>query len=268
MTVPFTLTPSNLRVPLFSAELDPSYANTATTVQRTLLIGQMTSAGTFTANTPVRLASVSEAIAGAGFGSILAQMAGYYGNADSAGEVHALPLSDAAGAAAATGTITVTGPATAAGTIALYVAGVLVSVPVNSGDTASVIAANIAADINASSGQSISTMISCGLPVTASAAAGVVTLTARNAGLAGNDIDVRVNYRGVAGGEALPAGVGIAIVAMAGGASNPAITNALAALVDKTYDFIVLSLTDSTALAALKTFLSDATGRWNPLQQL
>jgi phage tail sheath gpL-like len=37
---------------------------------------------------------------------------------------------------AATGTITVTGPATAAGTISLYLGGTLISVPVASGDAA------------------------------------------------------------------------------------------------------------------------------------
>jgi phage tail sheath gpL-like len=200
MTIPFATTPSNLRVPLFYAELDPSYANTAAPIQRTLLIGQMSSTGTFTPNVPARISSASLAVTGAGRGSILAQMAAYYEQADPQGDLHVLPLSDAAGTAA-TGQIAVTGPATASGAIALYVAGILVSVPVTTGDTATNIATNIAAAINASLGQTNSAMTPCGLPVTATCTTGTVTLTAVNKGLAGNDIDLRINYRGSSGGE-------------------------------------------------------------------
>ena len=43
MSVSFSNIPSGIRVPLFYAELDNSQANTATSVLKTLLIGQMTS---------------------------------------------------------------------------------------------------------------------------------------------------------------------------------------------------------------------------------
>ncbi|MDR3408470.1 MAG: phage tail sheath subtilisin-like domain-containing protein [Methylovirgula sp.] len=268
MSVPFNTTPSNLRTPLFFAEIDPSRANTAPQAQRTLLIGQITTAGAWTANMPVRVPSPTAAIAGAGFGSILAGMAAMYLLNDPAADVHALPIADAAGAIAATGTIVITGSATAAGTIALYVAGVLVPVAVSIGDNPTVIAANIAAAINASTGAAVTTMVNCGLPVTASAAADTVTLTACNAGLLGNDIDIRVNFRGTAAGEATPHWVAIGINPMSGGATNPAITTALAALSDQAYDFIVVAANDSATLNALQSFLSDTAGRWSPLQQI
>jgi phage tail sheath gpL-like len=268
MSVPFVNTPSNLRVPLFYAEIDPSRANTSPASQRTLLIGQITGAATWAPNVSVRVPSPAAAITGAGFGSILAGMAAMYMLNDPTADVHALPVADAGGATAATGTIVITGPATAAGTLALYVAGVLVPVAVTSGDTATTIAANIAAAINASTGQAVTTMANCGLPVTASAAAGTVTLTARNGGLLGNDIDVEINFRGTAGGEVTPAGVGVAITAMAGGATNPTITTALAALAEEAYDFIVCAATDTATLGALQSFLSDQAGRWSPLQQI
>jgi phage tail sheath gpL-like len=51
------------------------------------------------------------------------------------------------------------------------------------------------------------------LPVTAAAAAAVVTLTSRNKGTCGNAIDIRHSHND---GEALPAGIGLAIVAMSG----------------------------------------------------
>lgn len=268
MTVPFNTTPSNLRVPLFYAELDPSRANTTQQPQRTLLIGQVTYDHTWPVNVPVRIPSSSSATTGGGFGSILATMAAMYLLNDPAGEVHALPIADAGGATAATGTITITGPATASGTLALYVAGVYVPVAITSGDTATTIAINIAAAINGSTGQAVTTMAACGLPVTATSAAGVVTLTARNAGLCGNDIDVRVNYRGSASGESTPAGVVVAIAAMSGGATNPTITTALAALADRPFDVIVLAANDTATLNALQSFLSDTAGRWSPLQQI
>ena len=269
MSIPFNLIPSNERAPLFFAEFDPRFANTSQASQRTLLIGQVTPAGTYTPNTPVRVISAADPVSGGGFGSVLAGMGATYRLNDTSGEVWALPIADAGtGAVAATGTLTVTSAATAAGTIALYVAGILVPVAVSAADSVTTIAANIAAAINASTGQLNPAMAACGLPITATAATGVVTVTARNAGLVGNDIDLRLNYLGTSAGQVMPAGVAITIVPMSGGATNPSIAAALAALADKSFDFIVTSLTDATTLSAIQTFLSDASGRWSPMQQV
>lgn len=256
MSVPFVNIPSNLRIPLFFAEIDPTHANTSPQAQPTLLIGQMISAGTYTPNLPVRIVSSSVGIVGAGMGSILAgQIAAYFKN-DPSAEVWALPLVDATGSTAATGTVVVTGPATAAGNLPIYVAGNNLAVAISVGDTATVIAANIAAAIAAAP-----------LPVTAVATAGTIALTAKNKGLCGNDIDVRAAYLGPAAGEVVPAGVGLTITAIAGGAVNPTISAGLAALGDQNFDFVVSSMSDTTTLAALAAFFSDASGRWSPLQQ-
>lgn len=88
-------------------------------------------------------------------------------------------------------------------------------------------------------------------------------MTARNGGECGNDIDVSYNYKGAAGGEAVPFGSSITIVAMSGGATNPSLTTALANLNDMAFDFIACSLTDTTSMAAIATLLSDDTGRWS-----
>ncbi|MFC0683094.1 phage tail sheath subtilisin-like domain-containing protein [Novosphingobium clariflavum] len=257
MSINFSNIPSNLRVPLFYAELDPRFANTTPIAQRGLLVGQMTAAGTYTPGVPVQLTSVADGIAGAGAGSVLAGMIQAWRENDKTGEVWVLPISDAGAATAAAGTLTITGTATGSGTIPLYIAGTKVSVAVAVGDTIAAIATNVAAQINAAL-----------VPVTATAAAGVVTLTARNKGLVGNEIDVRLSYLGSAGGETLPAGVAVAIVALTGGATNPTITTQLAALGDKTFDFIVSGLNDATSLDALKALQLDTTGRWSPMQQL
>jgi len=253
----FNNIPANLRVPLFFAELDPRFANTAAPAQRTLLIGQIAGSATLVGNTPTRIVSASDGMAAAGVGSILAGMIDFYHRNDPIAELWVLPLADNGAGAAATGSVTFTGPATAAGTLPLYVAGQNLAVGISAGDTASTIAAAVAAAIAAA-----------GLPVTATVTTGTVNLTARNKGLAGNDIDIRMAYLGTAGGEVVPAGVGATITGMSGGATNPVLTSGLTALGDQGFDFIVSSLTDSTSLDAIKAFLADSTGRWSSLQQI
>lgn len=267
MTVPFQNIPSNLRVGLFFAEVDNSQANTSAQTQRTLLIGQMLPTGTAAANVPVQALGAAKSLAGAG--SILAAMAAIYQLNDPTGEVWLLPLADDDTAEAATGTLTFTGPTTATGVLSLYIAATALnplltglpqplSIAIASGQTAAQIATTVAAAINAA----------IDLPVSATAALGVVTLTAKNKGLAGNDIDIRVNYRGAAGGEQLPLGMAVAIVPMSGGAVNPVLTTALSNLQDQSFDFIVSSFTDATSTAAIKSLLNDATGRWSWSQQV
>src|ERR1700733_4210623 len=177
---------STWRVSGVNIEFDASQANTATQNQRALLIGQIMTGGTAAANIPVQAYSQAQVNGLCGAASMLALMYAMYRLTDPFGEVWLGPLSDNGSGTAATGSITITGPATAAGTLALYIMGVSVPVAVNSGDTATVIAGNIVTAITAAVG------ISC----TATNAAGVVTVTANHKGLAQNDIDLRVNYIG------------------------------------------------------------------------
>ncbi|MBX6382080.1 MAG: phage tail sheath subtilisin-like domain-containing protein [Microbispora sp.] len=252
MAISFSQIPSNLRVPLFYAELDNSQANTGTFTQRALIVGQMTSAGTLTPNTPALLQGIGWAKSNAGQGSQLALMAEWYRKRDPFGEVYLLPLADEAGATAATGSVAFTSAATASGTLYLYVSGVLVPVPITTSQTTAQIATAVAAAINANPD----------LPVTATASTSTVTLTAKNKGTLGNGIDIRLNYRGNRGGEATPAGLGVTITQMSDGATDPlpaTFTTAFANLADMPFDFIVFPYTDTNSLDALKAFLAD---RW------
>ncbi|WNC90957.1 phage tail sheath subtilisin-like domain-containing protein [Paraburkholderia sp. FT54] len=258
MTIPFKQIPQNIRVPLFYAELDSSHANTAQANQRALIIGQITASGTATPNIPVISSGASDAAVQGGASSMLALMTAAYKANDTFGEVWYLPLSDAAGAVAATGSIAFTAAPTANGTISLYIAGQLVTVPVTPAMTTAQIATAVAAAIN----------LIAAMPVTATAATSTVTLTADNKGLAGNDIDIRFNYQGTAGGEFTPTGLTYTITAMASGATNPTLTTALGNLLDMPFDFIVCPYTDTTSLDALKAFLNDTTGRWSWQQQV
>lgn len=257
-SIPFKQLPANIRVPLFYAETDNSQANSGQQTQRALIIGQITAAGTAQAGVPVISQGVADAAAIGGSGSMLHLMVQAYRRSDNFGELWCLPLADAAGSTAAAGTVTFTAAATANGTFTLYVGGVAVAMPVVPAQTVAQLATALAAAINATPK----------LPVTAAAAAGVVTITAINKGPCGNDIDLRVNYLGTRGGEATPAGLAAAIVQMTGGATAPNLAAALANLGDMSFDFIACPYIDATSLAAIGSLLNDSTGRWSWSSQL
>ena len=259
MTVSFNYIPAGngVKVPMFYAEMDNSQAGFFSNTLKSLLIGQKLAAGSAVANTPVIVGSTSQAIALFGRGSMLARMYEVYRLSDPTGEVWCMAVADAGAGVAATGTITVTGPATAAGTIQLYIAGQKVSVAVGSTDTANTIATAINTAIN----------LALDLPVTATVATNVVTLTCRWKGLTGNDITLFDSYRGLSGGESLPAGLALAYSGsglLTAGTTNPTLTGApIIALGDDPYDFIIHPYTDTTSLDALQVELGDSSGRWS-----
>ncbi|MFA7942062.1 phage tail sheath subtilisin-like domain-containing protein [Pseudomonas brenneri] len=258
MTVPFSNIPSNLRVPLFYAEVDNSQANSGAQTQRTLIIGQITSTGNGVVNVPVLGQGVSDAQAKGGLGSMLALMTATYKKSDNFGEVWFLPLEDAEGSVAASGSLLVAGTPSGTGVISLYIAGQLLSFAVATAEPAADIASGLAALVNSSSN----------LPVTATATDATVKFTAKNKGATGNDIDLRLNYLGTAGGEVTPAGLTLTVTAMAAGATNPVLDAALASLGDEAFDFIVSPYTDTASLNALKNLLNDKTGRWSYASQI
>lgn len=149
MSVSFNYLPANVRVPLFYAELDNSQAGYFTQNKRALLIGQKLTAGTAVVNTPYLVSTTDQAKTLFGTGSMLARMHAFYRLQDAFGEVWCLAVADAGAGVQATGTITVTGPATASGTINLYIAGQKVQVAVAASDAQNTIAAAINAAINA-----------------------------------------------------------------------------------------------------------------------
>ncbi|MBK3051913.1 phage tail protein, partial [Klebsiella pneumoniae] len=195
-------------------------------------------------------------------GSMLHGMMTAYQKNDTAAEVWILPLADDADSmAVATGSIKVATQATETGVISLYIAGVRVQLTVLATDTPAQIATALVAAITRKTE----------LPVTAAVkvdATDTVTLTAKNAGLLGNGIDIRLNYLGVQGGEVTPAGLTLTITGMAGGAGAPDLIDALGNLQDKTFDFVINPYDDTASLDAIREFLNDATGRWAWNKQL
>ncbi|EBI9896928.1 phage tail protein [Salmonella enterica] len=269
MTIPFASVPDNLRTPLFFVELDNSMANTATATQRTLLIGQMLSDAAQEPGVPVLVSSAQTVANLCGSGSQLHLMMQAYLKNDPAGNIYILPLADPGDPDSssgptemivASGTITVTASCTAAGIISLYIGGVRVQVAIRPTNTPEEIAGLLAQAINKNAS----------LPVTAIQSAGrnSISVLAKNAGEAGNSIRLQMNLLGTPGGEATPAGLGIQLTSLNGGAGAPALDDALANLGDKAYDFIVCPYADTTSLNSLKDFLSDSGGRWSWSQQL
>ena len=253
MTVSFNQIPIDIRVPGQYIEIDNSRAVQGLPGQphKVLVIGQRLLAGTVAQGVPTRIFSADQGEDNFGRGSMLAEMLKAIKDTRKLLDLWAVALDDDGAGVAATGTFTATGPATAAGTIVLYVAGVRITVGVANADAATDIATAIAAAINAKTD----------LPVTAGAAAAIVTATARHKGEAGNDIDLRLNYFQ---GEALPAGVGVAIVAMSGGTTNPDIATAITAIAGTQYHTIAHPYADAANLTALETELLL---RWGPLAQ-
>ena len=247
---------SSWRVPGAIAEIDNSRANTGQITQRSLIVAQMESTGTAPPGIPLQVNGLAAAQAAFGATSMCVQMITRYRVLDPYGELWVLPLADVG--TAATGTITIAGTPAAAGTLYPRIGGVPEATVVGTTDTPTTMAARLAGLIN----------IDPLMMVTATAALGVVTLTARHLGLLGNDIDLRMNYLGVAGGETPVAGVTVTFAPMAGGTGFPNVAAALATLNTRTFDFIAMPYTAATSLNAMGTFLNDTSGRWSPLQEL
>ena len=260
MPVSFNRIPDNVRAPLFYAEVDNSQANFFQQNQRALLLGPKLSSGTQPADDPIVVTRLSEAKAYFGAGSALARMFEIYRRNDPFGEVWAVACDDDAAAVDATGTITLTGTATESGVLSVYIAGTLVSqaVPAAASFSAAGIGAALAATINANAD----------LPVTASSATGVVTITAKHGGLIGNDIDLQINMLGASQGEVTPAGLSVAITQMQGGSPNGDVTDALAAVAGEEFDAVACAYTDVGTLNRIRDAFDDVTGRWSWTSQI
>ncbi len=252
MPVSFNEIPASVLAPSIYVEIDNSRAFQFQPPLRraVLVIGPKLATGSAQNAELRQVFNNTEADEFYGVGSMLSGMLKVLNDNVRGLDIYAIGLADESGATAATGTITVSGTASANGTIFLYIAGRLVRVPVAVGNAATTIASAIQDAINANTT----------LPVTASASLAVVTLTARNKGTLGNQIDIRENYQGKSAGEATPAGVSLAIVQMASGATDPDLADAVANMPDERFDFICNAFTDTANMNLLETEL---VSRWS-----
>lgn len=137
-SISFNSIPGSIRVPGSYVEIDNSRALRGLTEwpARVALLGQKLAAGTAPSGVAVRVTDAGQARTLFGRGSNLAHMFEAWFRANPATEVWGVPLDDNVGGAQATQTITVTGPATAAGAIALLIGGRRVEVAVTAGQSA------------------------------------------------------------------------------------------------------------------------------------
>ena len=215
-------------------------------LQKTLIVGQRIAAGTVLANTLIDVFSDVDAATYFGRGSIAHLMARSVLQANNYLALTMIALDDAGGSIAAAGTVTVAGNASGGGSLGLNVGDQSVVIAVSAADTPTIIAAALVAQIGKQPD----------LPVTASAVAGVVTLTAKNKGTLGNAIKFSATTTA--------AGVSAAVVAMAGGATDPAIATALATVFAAGHNVIITAWNDAVNLTALRTHLDNVSG---PLEQ-
>lgn len=252
MSISFNQVPQNIRTPFVAIEFSNEEANKGLTSQpyTALLIGSKLDSGTAEKEKPIRVTSNEQAITYFGKGSQLVAMVESFRKVDSFTSLYCLPFEDGSGAAA-TGKLTVDGTATAPGTLYLYLGGQRLMIGVDMDDTPEIVAAAI-----------VTAVESANVPVSASATAGEVTLTAKNKGSLGNDIDLRLNFYD---GEESPAGLTVTVVQMSGGTGNPDIEDAIKLLDEEThYNIIGMGYADTANLMLLREELDV---RWGPMDQ-
>lgn len=256
MSIIFNQIPLTLNTPGAFVEFDSSRAvkGVATLPHDSLLIGQMTSAGTATAGQVCQPRSPSEAAVLFGATSQLSHMVAAYRAYDSLTPLFCIPLADNGGGVAATGNILFTGPATEAGQCAMYIGGRRVAFSIASGDTAATMETNALAAFAADTQSK---------PVTAAGDAGTgIDFTAVNKGTQGNQIFLGVN---LLPGERMPAGTTATVTAMASGATDTDYTSAFTAMASDQYHTVAVGLASATVLPLLVTKLE---ANWGPLLQI
>ena len=246
--------PNDLRVPFLYVEFDSSRAFQGPSIlkYKVLLIGQRLSGGIRAELAIDKVTSYDQATKLYGAGSELARMFKSFFNNNKISDVYGCSLDGAVAGVAATGSFVIGGAATQAGSYIAYIGGERVVIAVTDTMTASQIGAALETAINADTGRA----------VTASNSSGTVTITAKNPGESGNDIDLRINYYS---GEELPDGVTCSVVAMSSGANNPALADVIAILGDEWYNVICSPYYDATNLVAIETELDD---RFGPLRMI
>ncbi|HZZ04640.1 phage tail sheath subtilisin-like domain-containing protein [Paraburkholderia sp.] len=237
--ISFDTIPSSLRKPGKYFEFNTKLAvrTLPTNAQTVLILGQRLAMGTVAALTPTQVFSGDEAALYFGAGSLAHRAALAAITANKYVALTVIGIDDAAAAVVATGKATFTGPATADGAYALLIGKDRVDIAVSSGAAAADVAQQFADAIAQQPA----------LPVTAAAAAGVLTLTAKNKGAAGNAIALSQLGQ--------TAGVSAVLTAFSGGLNDPDISLALAAVFGAQYNIYSSSWTAQPQLTALRTHL-------------
>jgi phage tail sheath gpL-like len=245
---------SGLVAPIFSFEVNSG--GQFQQLDRFILVGFPTSAGTIVLNKPTVVGSQQQADTLAGPGSQLREMYRVASRNAPAAPIWLLAISDSA-LTGAVWTITVGSFTGLTGVGTIIIAGETIQVPIGAADTPTTIAAALSNMINSYYNNLTGAM----LPITTTTAAGVITATARNKGAFMNELDYYVPPN-LVGNIFASTGV-ITIVATTPGAGTPTtVSTALGDLGDSPADYVVCPFADTTNLGVYQAFDSDVSGRW------
>ncbi|HFP5645721.1 TPA: phage tail sheath subtilisin-like domain-containing protein [Escherichia coli] len=248
----------NNRIPLVQIEINNSMAVTGTPPQRqaVLLFGQRNRNAFGAVDSPVRITRASQATELWGRGSMIAQMVAAFIAINPDTELYGIAQGEGTGTATF-GTITLSGTATEDNVLNLYIAGRPYRLAVSKGKPGNLLADALAAMINADQDCPVSATTSVP-PDNQDQTKKVITLTAKFTGECSVH-DIRLNYYS---GEVTPAGI---VVSTAGGTApkNPDITNSIAAMGTRQYNYIVMPYKDA---ANLKILADELLKRWGPVK--
>lgn len=244
------------RIPNIYVESDLSQARIVGGNQphNCLLVGYKLAAGTATEGQPVKVTSEGNARTLFGAGSQLHRMAKrYLSYRFGAPQLWALPMAEAAGGAKATGQLSITGTATEAGTLNVYIGLDFKAIPVAEGDTGTQIAAKIVAEFTKNVEKRFDIAVD-GVVDTQ------VNLTANHKGSYGNDIKVRINWLN---GEVNPAGLTVGVTEFSGGAGEVDYTNFSNNLGEDYYNYMAFADAVAAAINSIgNTLTSRATATY------
>jgi phage tail sheath gpL-like len=224
--------------------------------QYVVILAQRRAIGTVNALTPTNVFSAEDAAVYFGRGSQAHRMVIKAINANSNLQLAVCAIDDDAAGVAASGAVILSGVATSSGQVRLQVADTTVAVAVSSGDTADVLMNALVAALTAMPDLPVSALTGDIKTGVGNATVKGVSLTALNKGDCGNDIglSLTVTASGTTG----------TLNNMVGGAGDPLITAALAAIFSAGHTVIVMPYTTDAAIAALSTHLDKVSG---PVQQ-
>jgi phage tail sheath gpL-like len=246
--VSFGQIPGSIRKPGHYFEFNTKLANSGVAVneQKMCIVAPMLATGTQTEKTPVQVFDSEQTAVLFGRGSIIHRMTKSAFEHNGNLSLTLVGVKDAVGATKATGTMTIAGTATAFGLLTAYVGRDRFELGISTGDTATSIAGKLKTALEEKPD----------LPVTLSVSAGVVTLTAKNAGTIGNFITTSVN-------SAIP-GVTATAVALASGATDPDLDSSLDSIFPEHFHIVATAWNSSTMLGILKQAMVDVSA---PLEE-
>jgi len=246
--IEFEKIPSSIRKPGRYLEFNTSLAvrTLPANRQKMLIMAQRLAAGTIAALKPTAVFSDADAALYFGEGSMAHLMVRAAIKANPYLDLTVCAMDDAAGSAAASGTVTIANAATSSGYLRLWVGNHRIEVAIAKGDAAATVATALENAL----------FFLPDLPVTSSIVGTVITLTARNKGTVAHQIDltVEVTAQGTIG----------TVVPLANGAVDANLPTGLAKVVSQQFDIIATPYIEELQLGSLRDHLDLVSG---PMEQ-